>query len=287
MADTLFDRRVKLTIGQEPPTGDFVRTMPTALVITGLRVQFRIEKSLKAEPQKAAIAVWNLSDKSRGQLVGKGLRVVLEAGYPDSLAVIYQGHTRTIDHPKEGVDWPSKIECGTGERAMKYAQISESARAGSPVGDAIKAAVNALVADPGNALTKAGEIVESFSSSYAASGRASDELTRLLEPRGLSWAIVDDRMLILGEKETLPEQPITLSPDTGLVGSPELGTPPKKGGQALVKMKSLLQPQFRPGGRVLLQSRSRTGTFKIINMAHVGDTSGGEWYTEIEGLPVS
>jgi hypothetical protein len=73
---------VRLTIGKEPPTGDFKAQPPTALVLTGLRVVFKIEKSIRPEPQKASFTVYNLSGKSRGQLAGKRNRVILEAGYP-------------------------------------------------------------------------------------------------------------------------------------------------------------------------------------------------------------
>lgn len=286
MATTqLFDRRVRLTIGQEPPTGDFVRLVPDATVITGLRVQFKVNKSLKPEPQKSTIVVYNLSAESRGKMQGKGLRFVLEAGYPDSLAVIYSGHNRTADHPRQGVDWISKFECGTAERSIKFARISESFKPGASVGDVVKKAVNALVADPGNALDKAKGFVQSFASGYAAHGYAADELTRLLEPLGYGWSIQDGRMQLLGIGESLPEEPVLLSPSTGLIGSPELGSPVTKGGPNLVKIRSLLQPQFAPGKRVLLDSSGRSGVHRIISLAHTGDTAGGDWYSDLETLP--
>lgn len=284
--DQLFDRRVRLTIGQEPPTDNFVQTVPDAAVITGLRISFRVEKSLKPEPQKATVVVYNLSSDSRAKLQGKGLRVVLEAGYPDSLAVIYSGHSRVTDHPRQGVNWLSKFECGTAERAIKFARMSESFKPGAAVGDVVKKTVAALVADPGNALEKANGLAASFSSGYAAHGYAADELTRLLEPHGYTWSIQDGRMQLLGPGETLPESPVDLSPSTGLIGSPELGSPVTKGGPNLVKMRSLLQPQFAPGKRVLLNSSGRSGVHKIISLAHVGDTDGGDWFTDLETLPV-
>lgn len=282
----LYDRRVRLTIGQEPKTNNFVQLPPQALVIEGLRVVFRVEKSLRPEPQKVTIAVYNLSPDSQSKLNAKGLRVILEAGYQDSLAQIYAGHTRTADHPKENVDWPSKFECGTNEREISFARISESFQPGAAIGDVVAKCVNALVSDPGNALQKAKELAGTFASGYAAHGAAATELTRLLEPQGLGWSVQDGRMQILGLTETLPEDPVLLSSSTGLIGAPQLGAPAIKGGPSLVQMKSLLQPQFRPGGRVLLNSQSRSGVFRITSLVHTGDTHGGDWFTELETLPV-
>lgn len=287
----LFDRRVRLTIGKEPPTGDFVRTVPDAAVITGLRVVFKIEKTSKPEPNKASVQVYNLSPTHRADLVGKGLRIVLEAGYPDSLAVIYQGHTRTADHIKQPVDWLSKFECGTNEREIGFARISESFKPGAAIADMIKKTVNALVTDPGNALKKANELTQSFASGYAAHGYAATELTRLLQPFELTWSIQDGRMQILGLTETVADETIKLDANHGLIGTPELGSPVIKGGPNLVKMRSLLQAGFGPGKRILLTTAAtggnvHSGLYKAVNVTHAGDTHGGPWVSEIEALPI-
>lgn len=282
----LFDRRVRLTVGAEPPAGDFTTQTPTALVLTGLRCVFKVEKSIRPEPQKCTIQVYNLSAKSRGQLTGKALRVILEAGYSNSLAVIYSGHTRTCDHEKQRVDWISKFECGTNERQIATSRISQSFKPGAGVGDLIKQAVNALVTDPGNALQKISQLPQTFASGYTAHGYAAEELTRQLKPLGLAWSIQDGRMLILGAQETTTDVAIQLDPDHGLIGTPELGSPPTKGGPSLLKIKSLLQARFAAGGKVQLTSAARKGLFKIVNLTHTGDTNSGDWFTELECLPL-
>jgi hypothetical protein len=282
----LFNRQVRLTIGKEPPTGDFKAQPPTALVLTGLRVVFKVEKSIRPEPQKCEITVYNLSQKSRGQLAGKSLKVVLEAGYENSIAVIYSGHTRTIDHEKQRVDWLSKFECGTNEREISLGRMSASFKPGAKVGDLVKQAVNVLVTDPGNALSKINGMTQTFSSGYAAHGYAAEELTRVLSPMGLAWSIQDGRMQIIGLTETVGGAAIQLDPDHGLIGTPELGAPPTKGGPSLLKIKSLLQARFVPGGKVQLNSAARKGIFKIVKLTHEGDTDSGPWFTELECLPI-
>lgn len=281
----LFDRRVKLDIGTEPKSGDLTASTVTALEVTGLRVQFRIEKSLRPEPQKAQVAIWNLSESSRGAVVGKGLLLRLEAGYSDTLALIYQGHTRTTDHQKQATDWVTKFECGTAERAIQFARVSQSFSPGALISDAAKELVRAISKDTKTAEQRLAQLAEKFASGYASHGNAAAELTRLLSPLGLTWSVQDDRMQILGKDEALPGQAVVLDEDHGLIGTPELGSPVIKGGPSLLKIRSLLDARFSPGCLVQLDSTSRKGTFKVVNLVHVGDTHGGEWYTELEAVP--
>lgn len=282
----LFNRRVRLTVGQEPPTDNFVQIVPDAIVIEDLRVTFKVEKSIKKEPCKAEIAVYNLNEQHRGQLAGKGLRVVLEAGYQDTMTQIYLGHSRTIDHPKESVNWVTKIACGTNERQLQFASVSSSFKPGSLVGKAVQKIAGSLVNDLGNTNEKAGEIEDSFASGYSAFGNSADELTRLLNPRGYGWSIQDGRMEILKFDETLPDEVVDLSPSTGLIGTPELGAPLTKGKPSPLKFRSLLQGRVRVGGLINLNSSNRSGIFKVTLVRHVGDTDGGDWMTEIEAFPV-
>jgi hypothetical protein len=282
----LFERAVILTVGQEPPTGDFSKQVPDAIQVKDLRVAFRIEKSLKKEPQKAQISVWNLATKSRGQLAGKGLRVALEAGYKGSIALLYVGHTRTIDHHKASVDWITKLECGTNERQIQFGTVSESFKPGAKISEVAEKAAGKLVNDLGNLGKQMAGIKDTFASGYAMHGSAADELDRVLSPRGYSWSIQDGRMQILKLNETIQEEEIELTSETGLIGTPELGSPIAKGGPSVVKMRSLLQGRIRCGGRINLKSVVRSGLHKVIAVTHTGDTFGGAWETEIEAFPI-
>jgi hypothetical protein len=166
------------------------------------------------------------------------------------------------------------------------AQMSESFKPGVMVKDVVLKAVKALVKDPGNALEKIKALPQQFASGYAVHGPASEELTTLLAPHGFTWSIQDGRMEILSDTEALAETPVDLNGNTGLIGTPEMASPTKKGGPSLLKIKSLLQSRFSPGRKILLNSQARSGIFKAVTVIHSGDTHGGEWVTEIEAVPV-
>lgn len=279
----LYDRRAILQVGRPPPD-NFVQVVPDALTIDGLRTTFKLTLDDKPEPNNAEIAVWNLSADSRAQLDGKGFRVILAAGYGTNTEQIFSGDVRRFDHQRIGPDWVTKIEVGDGERAFNHARISESFGAGTAVRDVLRKAIAAMQGDPGNALQKIQGIAGDFVTGYVAHGRAALELTRLLEPQGYTWSVQGGRLQILGPNDYTDEIGPLVSPDTGMIGTPEVGSPEKKGQPAVLKVRSLLLPRMRPGQRFELRSSAKSGTFKARKVVHTGDTAGSEWYTEIEAI---
>jgi len=277
----LYDRRCVLQVGQPPPD-NFVLLVPDALKIDGLRTTFKLTLDDKPEPNAAEIAVWNLSADSRAQLNGKGFRVILSAGYSTATEQIFSGDVRRFDHQRIGPDWVTKIEVGDGERAFKHARISESFKPGAQLRDVLAKTIGAIGQDPGNALAKIQNIAGEFAGGYVAHGRAALELTRLLEPQGYGWSLQNGRLQILGPGEYTDEEGPLVSPDTGMIGTPEVGSPEAKGKPAVLKVRSLLLPRMRPGQRFELRSDAKRGTYRASKVVHSGDTAGAEWYTEIE-----
>lgn len=289
----LFDRRCVLLVGEydqlRDVTGEFpdqfVLKLPTALRIEGLRVTFKLSKDLQPTPNTAEMTIYNLSETSRSHLQGKGQRVVLLAGYEGDESQIFSGDVRRVVTMRQGPDIVTKIDAGDGERAIAFARVSESYAPGTPIKDVVIGTIKKIASDPAGAIQKAAQVVGEFASGYAQFGKASTELTRLLAPQGLSWSIQDGRIEILGDGEAVAESAPLLSPSTGLVGSPSVGTPEKKGGPSVMKCRSLLLPRLRPGQRVALESESLRGVFRSIKVTHAGDTAGNDWYTDIEATP--
>lgn len=281
----LYDRRAVVLVGREQPSGVYVLEVPTALRIEGLRTTFKVTRDPKPEPNVLELSIFNLSPASRGELAGRGFRLILQAGYDGAVAQVFSGEVTRVTHERNGPDMVTKILAGDGARAYAHARVRESYRPGTPVSQVIARTVQAMQVDPGNALQAAGRIAGQFSAGYAQSAPAGAELTRLLSEHGLEWSIQDGRIEVLAAGESLPELAPLLSPETGLVGSPQLGNPSEKGKPATLKVRSLLQPAVRPGQRFELQSLEHRGTFRAQKVMHSGDTHGGDWYTEIEAVP--
>lgn len=289
--DQLYDRRVVLVVGKNTsdPTAPFIE----ALRFSDLRVTFKVEKTDDKNPNTADIAVYNLSATSRAALEGKGTPVLLMAGYASGVAQVFSGHARVTDSEKQGVDWATRIRCGDGERAIAFATVSESAKPGTQVKDMVLRVAKKLVSDPSNIAQTLQNEVRSFSSGYAAHGNAAAELTRLCDKIDLKWSIQDGRLELLTLNGFTNDVGPLFTPDSGLVGTPALGTPDAKGGPQTWKVKTLLEPRIRPGQRFFVERTISTDgqpvkreTFRAKKVHHTGDTHGGEFFTEIEATQV-
>lgn len=296
MAD-LYGRRCKLTIAIPVATpGDFKNVTNDVIEIdpndqpdgVGLRIAFKITKTTEKNPNPAEITITNLSPTHRSALQVKGVRVSLEAGYQASgTSLIFSGDARTIDHIRDGANWNSVLKCGDGERAIKYARAAESFAPGTAAADVLKYLGRQLGLDAGNVSREAAKITTRFDQGWCAFGPASTALTDLLFAIGWGYSIQDGAIQVLRGDEPIDGVAIPdIGPDSGLIGSPEMGTPEKAGGPALLKFKSLLTPT-RPGAKVRLRSRRYNGELRVKKCVHSGDTMGGEWYTDIEGTIIN
>ncbi len=292
--DLLYGRRCRLTIAVPVATpGDFTHTTADVVEINGggdpsdpgMRVQFKVKKTREKEPNPAEIIVSNLSETRRKSLQTKGVKLLLEAGYEATgIFRVFAGDVRTIDHVREGANWLTKMKCGDGERSFRWARAGESFGAGTAAADIVKYLGKQLGLDDGNVASEAKNLTVRFDAGYVVFGSAQQALDRLLLSIGYGWYVADGALYILRTDASLQGLQIPeVSPETGLIGSPEVGTPEKKGGPALIKFKSLLM-QSRPGGLVRLKSAVHDGQVTVKKLDHDGDTHGGNWYTTIEGV---
>lgn len=281
----LFHRRVKVLLASTV-TQDYLKLTGQVVEITDLRVQFKVSKGLGKEPNTCELTITNLSPSRRGELKKKGAKVVLQAGYDDSFGQLFMGDARTIDHRREGSDWSTVIKCGDGERSYKHARVKESFAGGSKIGAIVEKVAGSMGLGLGNLKTQTGLMKGEYVNGYAAFGPSARELDKVLKAQGYTWSVQDGQLQILRPGEASTEQVPDLTPETGLIGSPEMGSSEKKGGPPVVKARCLLQPLIRPGSRVKIKAASYDGTFKILKVTHTGDTAGGDWYTDMEATPL-
>jgi hypothetical protein len=263
--------------------------------VEGLRIQFKIEKSPSMVPNTSDISIYNLAESSRRRLKSVGALVMLEAGRPDSYGLIFKGNARTIDHIRQGPGCVTHIQCGDGELAYRFSQANQSFKSGTSFQDAATYLAKQLAGvDVSGFLSKLskGQISGPFSqyvNGISFFGNAGEELERLMAAGGYQLSIQDHELVALKLTETSAVV-VVLTPSTGLVASPEHGTPERSGLPSLLKAKALLQPRIRPGDRVRfenLRDDRITGDYRSLKVSHCGDTHGTEWYTDLELRPAA
>lgn len=266
--------------------------------IDKLRMEFKVTKTLKREPNTLDLSICNIAEGTRSRLQRRGAAVILMAGYQEGLAQVFSGDARTIDHFRKGSDWITRVQCGDGEKQYTFARVSESFGPGTRLLDAAERVartllgrdvgqefrdLRALLSQTGTRLS-----VEQFAHGYSAHGRAAAEFDRLMQAAGLSWSIQDGQLVMLPKgraRATAARAPV-LASDSGLIGSPEHGSPDSQGKPAPLKARCLLQPELRCGGVVEFQSLAVRGQFRIEKLTHSGATDAGPWFTDLECQPL-
>lgn len=270
------------------------------LDLTGFRFKFHVEKTIKPEPNRVRIEVYNLNPDHRLALAelapgkrlakkGKGktspnlqgkIPVQLEAGYEDDgPQLIFLGNLTTVDSERDGPDWITTVTSGDGERAYRTARINQAFRAGTTVQAAMTSIVKVLGLGEGNLhqiqptdASGSGVLVRSM----VVSGSAARSLTDLCRSAGLEWSCQDGTLTILEQGKALAGRAIELSPTTGLVGSPNVD------GDSILKAKTLMIPGLQIGRIVVLTAEQVKGNFRIEKITTTGDTHGGDWGHEVE-----
>lgn len=279
----LFNRDFAITVGstkivaREP--SDVSISKPT------LRVAFKVEKSLDRNPNKADIQIWNLNENHRKTLQKKQ-QIIVEAGYVSTMQLLFSGDITFVNHVREGADWVTTIQNGDGSNQFASSQMNVSFAPGAQMEAVLKSAAEAMGVGLGNAMEKFGaggfrKGITEFTRGIVTSGMTKDVLDRLASTTGFTWSIQDGELQILGPGDTTTEELVSLTKDSGLIGSPEVGE------DGVVKAKSLLQGTIRPGRKIRIQSLMMDGFFRVEKVTHSGDTWGSDWYSELEAKPVS
>jgi hypothetical protein len=258
--------------------------------IDGLRLRFKVKKTLKPDPNTLDLYVYNLAEATRARLQAARVPLVLVGGYDGATQVLFAGESRAVDHLREGAAWVTHVQCGDGEKAFRE-HSSFSVGAGAKLSDVIARIAGDLGVNAGDAIAKIrkGEFplsLDAFLQGYAANGRSVRELDRVMKAAGLEWSIQDGVLQILPPETATQEEAIVLSPDSGLVGSPDHKMAEKPELPPLLKVQSLLNGGFRPGRALKMESATRTGFYRVENVEHAGDTHGREWTTTLEARPL-
>jgi hypothetical protein len=259
----LYIRYVDLTIF--PPIG-------SPISMKDLRIKFNIEKTNESNPNTSKIEVYNLSETSRSAFEDKKTRVVLEAGYLNTKAVIFQGNVTKAVHKYQRVNIITTVELGDGDNRYRNARLDK----GYPPGISTQQVINDLAAELQLPVSNIKGIpVFKYANGLTLSGVARDHLDIICEKDDLEWSIQDETLQIIPKRESTDDSIILLDSSSGLIGSPEKTD---KG----VQFETLLMPRLRPGRRAKLDSKFIKGNFKIRKVAHDGDSLSGTFLSKSE-----
>jgi hypothetical protein len=266
----LFDRVADVTIDR--------------MRLTGHRVAFRVEKSLKPEPNTCELQVWGLNEDQRAGLEElqpkkeskRGIPVRIEAGYKGGASLIWLGDLRTAVSVKEGPDWVTALSSGDGEKAYQSARVALSYGPKTPIDTALRAMVRALGVDEGNVSQVAAQlrlrgVGKLLSQGAVISGPAARQLTDWARAADLEWSIQDGAIQFVDRGKALLGKAVRITSDTGMIGSPTVDN------DGVLTVTVLMMPDVKPGTLLVVDSRRIKGNYRVEQATWDGDSFGGSW----------
>jgi hypothetical protein len=300
----LFDRVASLVIGK--PSGK-------AIEIRDLRFAFSIEKGTGENPNKCTCEVYNLNPDSRALVETVNNVLILKAGYAQDVGeiTIFTGTVTRSITKRMGADWVTSLEMSDGGLEYRDKKTTFSYAPGI-TGQAVLANIAATFGLPVRPLPSA-IASKTYPEGFAFVGRSREAMSKACEYLGLEWSIQNREVQILKKGKAVEQQAFVLSPETGMIDSPESEvktmtdkaaakkgvTTKQKGVRESFgtndagdknnklevqgyKVKTLLQPALQPGGYVRVDSKSiKSQFFRVESLTHEGDTHGQAWYSDL------
>ena len=272
-----------------------------------LDVDFSITRSLETTANTAELLIYNLNEESRKHLSQQaidrpnGIVCKVDAGHhedpfaasitaalagiiPEESPQIFLGELREVTSVREGADWITRISAGDGD-AIKNTRVSFSSGPGATIPtviDKMTKGLKAGITDAARALLRGEfkEVGKVLTESITVDGFVGDEMPRVLRSAGLEMSVQNGQIQILSIGKALGDVAVKLTPNTGLVGSPEVGA------KGVLALRCLLTAKVFPGRKIKVESASITGVYRCHTVTYSGQTAGNDWYCDIEAQPI-
>ena len=249
--------------------------------IEGLRIAFKVDKSVTAASNTATIVVYNLSSRTRSEL-NECNAVILYAGYGDkySVGTVINGSIIHVTSEAKETEIVTTIEVLDGAIITKSATLAISHDSGVLATTILKQAAQACnVPFTLHGFTSQNTYATGFS--YV--GTANDLLTKVCDRLGLEWSL-QNSVLDIRPKGSTYGSVLTLDQTTGLISIPiKMKNNSFLGGSGYL-VQSLLRPELQPNTKVHVKSvaANMDGEYTVVTCSHNGDTHADNWTTEVQ-----
>ena len=253
------------------------------LLIEQLKIRFEIKKTLETKGNFCKIDIYNLSEKDRNAISSEQYAFFqMKCGYSEDVGLINiaQGNISDVVHFVSNPDIITTIYSKDGLKAIKnnYIQLSFSENT------ALSTIVNTIINKISLPVRFTNLKSTSIKRGYSFSGSVSDAMQDLAMQYGFEWSIQNGQIQILTKNTSTNLQVFLLTPETGLIESPNRTIKNKdfeKKNKGEYSVTCLLNPQLEVGDIIKINSNTLNGSFLIRELTHIGDTMGNEWYTKL------
>lgn len=287
-------------------------TNTEALDLSEFRCVFKISQAVIGKPCTAEITVYNVSQATVDRIqvptnavVGsKRLKVILEAGYQDDHAVIFQGDLwwKSVGRESETGTF-MRLVAATGDRAQQYAVVNASIPKGASQDEVFSAIAQTFSEKGVETGKKPALMATKLPRGKVLYSMSADAMQDIADTNNFEWGYGASGLIAVRKDQAYDpnEEVIVLNSATGMLGRPMLTV---EG----VEVESLLLPKADIGTLVQIDNRSiqrqsydtsvstgaiqsnmavtdsmisADGLYRVVSREHSGDTRGNEWLTKL------
>ena len=241
-------------------------TQPMKITVTVTR------DGMSEEPDFADIKIQNLTEDTRSKISTEYKKLSIYAGHGTRSELVFTGDIQSVTSRHDRTEWITTILAGDGATVMRQAIMNKAYK--SPI------SARALIEDIGKTSGIADGKVEFIDiptktdalTSVTLTSTARDELTRITEPRGWTWNIQNDKLVVAAAQKSRKAVSYKIDTESGMIGSPEwVNTGMKIDGDSKeklrVRVKVLCLPSIKPKDKIKITTKAlegRIGSFTFI-----------------------
>lgn len=271
-----------------------------------LKCTFVVEKAIHHIPWYSDISIWNISSELEQKIVKmakEGAKVVVQAGYinspPGTPSDIYYGDIFQVLLDRVNVtDQVLTLHCIDGLGIVNSNLASASIESGYDYTQLLQEIGKNSRKQFGIDKEKIAALdTKKFPRGRTVFAEPKDTILQIVKDNSAQFWFQNGKVIVGKLNDEYEGTAIVITPENGLVGTPqqmengvwlktllrpEIGV---KYPYMIVKLdNTLIRQQKLYQGQSLFSPLDQDGEYKVIKVRHLGDTRGGDWYTEVTGI---
>lgn len=286
-----------------------VTNQSSTIDLSKLKFRFQVSNADVESPNTAVIRVYNAKRQTVAAIVKEYTDVVLSAGYPGNVAIIFQGSIMQFQFGKESnVDSFIELRCSDGDTLYNFGVVNGSLPGGTTYAERFAATLKMLDVE-------ATEDTNAFLANYSGGvlprgkvlfGMARAQFRATANGTASRWSIQQGKIVLVPLTGYLSSEAVVVSGATGLIGVPEVtdnGINLQILLNPLVQIGTLLQLNSADISQTVIREQGYPdygniayaatvtpglGLYRTMVAEYTGDTrgTGGDWVTDITCLAV-
>ena len=243
------------------------------LTISEPRISVELERSLDRTQDRGRVDIYNLSPGHEQRIYERGGPIQLQAGYPDTLATIFEGEVQRVLRARERLARITRIHVG--DQVRQKVRLSGVTNRSYDGAEPVRQIVRDLASDMGLPVGPLDAIPSgaTYTNFYWGGQSTAAAMDVILASVKCGWFERDGVIRINRLGMTQADAPtIMLSPKLGLIDSPIVTD---EGSE----VRMFLRPEVVLGCVLNLESETLSGGWKVVGMRHEADNWRGRFET--------